>query len=73
VRGQTRTEVRDKLRGLHSDIEAGIRNPEAVTVREAAEDWLAQGLDDRLAKTVRKNRDVLMAVLRSSGASGCEN
>jgi hypothetical protein len=36
VRGQTRTEVREKFRALHSDIEAGIRRPEAVTVREAA-------------------------------------
>src|SRR5260221_14215574 len=63
VRGQTKTEVRDKLRDLHSDIEAGIRKPEAVTVREAAEDWLAHGLDGRSAKTVRKNRDVLMAGL----------
>src|SRR5260221_13141008 len=67
VRGQTKTEVRDKLRDLHSDIEAGIRKPEAVTVREAAEDWLAHGLDGRSAKTVRKNRDVLMAVLAIIG------
>jgi hypothetical protein len=27
VRGQTKTEVRDKLRDLHSDIEAGIASP----------------------------------------------
>ena len=32
VRGQTRTEVRDKLRGLHSDIEAGIRKPPSLDV-----------------------------------------
>jgi hypothetical protein len=67
VRGQTKTEVRDKLRDLHTDIESGLRKPEAVTVREAAEDWLAHGLDGRSAKTVRKNRDVLMAVLAVIG------
>jgi hypothetical protein len=67
VRGQTRTEVRDKLRSLHADIEAGIRKPQAVTVREVAEDWLAHGLDGRSAKTVRKNRDVLRAVLAVIG------
>jgi integrase len=67
VRGQTKTEVRDKLRGLHTDIEAGVRKPEAVTVREAAEDWLTHGLDGRSAKTVRKNRDVLTAVLAVIG------
>src|SRR5260221_7239666 len=61
VRGQTKTEVRDKLRDLHSDIEAGIRKPAAVTVQQAAEDWLAHGLDGRSAATVRKNRDVLTA------------
>jgi integrase len=67
VRGQTKTEVRDKLRDLHTDIEAGLRKPEAVTVREAAEDWLAHGLDGRSATTVRKNRDVLLAVLAVIG------
>jgi hypothetical protein len=41
VRGQTRTEVRDKLRDLRSDNAAGIRKQEAVTVQEAAQDWLA--------------------------------
>jgi integrase len=67
VRGQTKTEVRDKLRDLHSDIEAGIRKPAAVTVQHAAEDWLSHGLDGRSAATVRKNRDVLMPVLAIIG------
>jgi hypothetical protein len=67
VRGQTKTEVRDKLRDLHSDIEAGVRKPQAVTVEQAAEDWLAHGLDGRAAATVRKNRDVLTAVLAVIG------
>jgi integrase len=67
VRGQTKTEVRDKLRDLHSDIEAGIRKPQAATVQEAADDWLTHGLDGRSAGTVRKNRDVLTAVLAVIG------
>jgi len=71
VRGQTKTEVRDKLRDLHIDIEAGLRKPEAVTLREAAEDWLTHGLDGRSAKTVRKNRDVLTAVPAVIGRRGC--
>jgi hypothetical protein len=57
VRGQTKTEVRDKLRDLHSDIEAGIRKPAAVTVQQAADDWVSHDLDGRSAKTVRKNRE----------------
>lgn len=64
--GQNKTEVRDKRRDLHSDIEAGIRKPQAVTAQEAAEDWLARGRD-RPAATVRKNRDVLTAVLAIIG------
>src|SRR5260221_6160416 len=53
VRGQTKTEVRDKLRDLHSDIEAGIRKPEAVTGRAGAEDWLGPGPERPAAKTRR--------------------
>lgn len=68
VRGRTKTEVRNKLKDLHSDIEAGIRKPQAmVTVRQVAEDWLAHGLDGRSAATVRKNRDVLTPVLATIG------
>ena len=33
VPGQIKTEVRDKLRDLHTDIEAGLRKPQAATVR----------------------------------------
>ena len=33
VRGQTKTEVRDKLRDLHTDIETGLRKPKAATIR----------------------------------------
>src|SRR5260221_11592587 len=61
VRGQTKTEVRDKLRDLHSEIEAGIRKPQAVGGREAAEERLAPGLDGQCAATGRKNRDGLTA------------
>ena len=38
-----------------------------MTVQEAADDWLTHGLDGRSAKTVRKNRDVLTAVLAVIG------
>jgi hypothetical protein len=71
VRGQTKTEVRDKLRDLHSDIEAGIRKPGAVTVQRAAEDWLFSLLGGWSAATVCKYRDVLTTLMLSSGASGC--
>jgi hypothetical protein len=60
-----RLRFRDKLRDLHSDIEAGFRKPQAVTVQAAAEDWLANGLDGRSAKTVpAQNRNNLHADAR---------
>jgi hypothetical protein len=38
------------------------------TVRQAAEDWLAHGLDGRSAKTVKKNQNVLEPILNVIGA-----
>lgn len=68
VRGRTKTEVKDRLRELHADIDAGIRRPQAAaTVRDAAEEWLAHGLDGRSAATVCKNRDVLAPLLAVIG------
>jgi integrase len=68
VRGRTKTEVKDRLRELHAEIDAGIRRPQApTTVRVAAENWLAHGLDGRSAATVRKNRDVLAPLLEVIG------
>jgi hypothetical protein len=37
------------------------------TVRQAAEDWLAQGLPGRSAKTIRKNKDVPGPILAAIG------
>jgi len=68
VAGRTKQEVRDKLAQLHSDIQAGIQRPAGrYTVGQAVEDWLREGLDGRVAKTVRLNRDVLQPVVRSIG------
>jgi len=38
------------------------------TVRRAAEDWLANGLDGRSAKTIKKNQNVLEPILKVIGA-----
>ena len=38
------------------------------TVRQAAEDWLAHGLDGRSAKTIKKNQNVLEPILKVIGA-----
>ena len=71
VSGQTKAAVADKLRELHKALDKGIV-PKAgyahYTVRQAAEDWLAHGLDGRSAKTIKKNQNVLEPILKVVGA-----
>jgi integrase len=70
VSGKTKAAVVDKLRELHKDLGQGIvpRSGYAnYTVRQAAEDWLAKGLDGRSAKTIKKNQNVLEPILKVAG------
>src|SRR6516162_2031925 len=71
VGGQTKAAVVDKLRDLHTQLDKGVI-PKAgyvhYTVRQAAQDWLAHGLDGRSAKTVTKNQNVLAPILKVIGA-----
>jgi hypothetical protein len=52
VTGRTKTEVRDKLRELHKQVEGGLRPQRRYTVGDALEDWLAHGVDGLSARTV---------------------
>jgi integrase len=70
VSGKTKTAVKDKLKTLHADLDLGITPKagySAYTVRQAAEDWLKEGLDGRLAKTIKKNENVLEPILKVIG------
>jgi integrase len=71
VGGTTKTAVQDKLKELRRDLEAGVRKPAPpnYTVRKAAEDWLANGLTGRSAKTIKKNENVLEPVLTVIGTT----
>ena len=51
VSGQTRTEVKDKLKALHSELDAGLRTAQGYTVEKAVADWLDKGLPGRTAKS----------------------
>jgi len=51
VSGKTKQEVRDKLKALHRELDAGIRSSAGYTVRRAVEDWLGEGLDGRSERT----------------------
>jgi hypothetical protein len=52
VMGRTKTEVRDKLRELHKQVEGGPRPKRSYTVGDALDDWLAVGVDGLSARTV---------------------
>jgi integrase len=71
VSGKTKAAVVDKLRDARLQLDKGI-TPKAgyahYTVRQAAQDWLASGLDGRSPKTVTKNRNVLEPILAVIGA-----
>jgi len=71
VSGTTKAAVIDKLRDLRTQLDTGITPKPGYahyTVRQAAQDWLAHGLDGRSPKTVTKNRNVLEPILKSIGA-----
>jgi len=68
VSGQTKSEVKDKLKDLQTDLDAGVRPVRGYTVEQAVTDWLAVGLPGRAAKTIEVNRDSLRPVLARIGA-----
>ena len=59
VSGLTRPEVKDKLKALHSEPDAGVWTVQGYTVEAAVADWLDEGLPGRAAKTVEVYRDAL--------------
>jgi integrase len=68
VSGRTKTQVQDRLKALHSDLDSNVRTKPNYTVRLAVEDWLKEGLDGRSAKTIEKNEHVLQPILATIGA-----
>src|SRR5580692_4139892 len=71
VSGTTKAAVIDKLRDLHHQLDQGVTPKPGYThytVRQAAQDWLATGLDGRSPKTVKKNQNVLEPILTVIGA-----
>jgi integrase len=68
VRGKTKQEVRDKLRALHRELSDGVRSPGRYSLRQAAEDWLRDGLDGRSRRTLRLYEGLLEPVLDQFGS-----
>jgi hypothetical protein len=63
VSAPTKTEVREKVRALRKELDAGVTPKIAYTVSDAVADWLAYGLSGRSPKTVALNRYILQPVL----------
>jgi integrase len=68
VSGKTRVVVQERLKALHSDLDSGVKASPNYTLRRAAQDWLAEGLEGRSAKTVKKNENVLAPILTAVGS-----
>jgi integrase len=68
VSGKTKQEVRDKLRALHKELDAGLHSSAGYTVRAAVEDWLEHGLSGRSARTIQLYRDGVRPLTDRLGA-----
>jgi integrase len=62
--GRTKTEVRDKLRELHAQVDSGVRPRRHYTVGDALDEWLAHGLDGLAPSTVTLYRNTIAKALR---------
>jgi integrase len=60
--------VQERLKALHSDLDSGVKASPNYTLRRAAQDWLAEGLEGRSAKTAKKNENVLAPILTAIGS-----
>jgi hypothetical protein len=63
VSGKTGVEVRDKLRELHKEEDAGLRPWRQYTVGNALDDWLAHGVDGLSERTVTLYRGTIVKAL----------
>jgi integrase len=56
VTGKTKTEVKDKLKALRREMDAGIHSSQSYTMALCIEDWLSQGLTGLSPSTVANYR-----------------
>ena len=68
VTGKTKLEVRDKLRELHAELEAGLNPSAGYTVGQAIDDWLRDGLDGRSARTKKLYKGLMGSLKEHLGA-----
>jgi integrase len=62
VTGRTKTEVRDKLKKIQAEADAGLKTSATYTLARAVDDWAGEALDGLADKTVRSHVDLLKPV-----------
>ena len=67
VTGQTKAEVRDKLKAAHNELDRGLHTSATYTVRQAVDDWLEGGLPGRSERTRSIYREALKPLLEHIG------
>ena len=68
VSGRTKQEVRDKLKAIHAELDAGLQPSAGYTVQAAVDAWLEHGLSGRSARTVQLYRDGVKPLTEKVGA-----
>ena len=68
VTGRTKTEIRDKLKKLQAETDAGLKTSASYTLAKAVDDWAAEALGGLAAKTVRSHVDLLRPVTMLIGS-----
>ena len=68
VTGRTKTEVRDKLKAAHAELDRGLHTSATYTVQQAADDWLEGGLQGRSDRTRSIYHEALKPLLEHIGA-----
>jgi integrase len=67
VSGRTKQEVRDKLRGVHVELDAGLKGAGSYTVGQAVDDWLRDGLDEVSERTRKLYAGLLGSLMEFIG------
>lgn len=66
VYGSTKTEVRNELRRLRKEVDAGVRSSSRYTVADAVEDWLATPRKGRSESSVKQYRQQFRVHIKDS-------
>jgi enamine deaminase RidA (YjgF/YER057c/UK114 family) len=63
VSGRTKSEIKDRLKALHEELDQGVKPSASYKVADALTDWLEHGLDGRSPKTLSTYRQVTAPLL----------